>query len=321
MQKKSLKKENNPIEDLRDKILLNKMKLQYLLKDKDNKKVLDDWLKTELAYTSNGIEGNTLTRKETELVISEKMTTGAKPINDYIEALNHAKAFDFIRESAQQFETINEDFILKIHKIILGGIDDANAGFYRSVRVRISGSQTILPNPLKVPDLMADFGKWLEKSELDTDFIMKAIEAHYRLVSIHPFVDGNGRTARLLINAMLLKYEIGALIIRKIDRKRYLSSLETYQTTGNSEPYYKFMLSALNKSLKMMIDILDTSKPEITEELLTIAKFAKLAGYPVSTIRYYMKEGKIRPVAYSSSGYALFDKKQVADVKAVMDKK
>lgn len=300
------------MQETRLKIEENKVILQNLLKNKDNQKVLDKWLTTELAYTSNAIEGNTLTRKETEMAIEEKITSGAKPINDYLEAINHAKAFEFIRTSAKNNIKIDENYILQIHKIILSGIDDTNAGFYRSVRVRISGSQTILPNPLKVPDLMKDFSEWLVKK--DNDMLMKAIEAHYRLVTIHPFVDGNGRTARLLLNSMLLENGYVPIIIRTIDRRRYLSALETYQTKENSEPYYKFMLSAMNRSLKMMIDLLDVNKPEPDKSLLTISKFAKLCNVPVSSLRYWMQIGKIRPVAFTSSGYALFEESQKRNI-------
>lgn len=306
------------MQETRLKIEENKVILQNLLKNKDNQKVLDKWLTTELAYTSNAIEGNTLTRKETEMAIEEKITSGAKPINDYLEAINHAKAFEFIRISAKNNIKIDEDYILQIHKIILSGIDDTNAGVYRSVRVRISGSQTILPNPLKVPDLMKEFSEWLVKK--DDDMLMKAIEAHYRLVTIHPFVDGNGRTARLLLNSMLLENGYMPIIIRTIDRRRYLSALETYQTKENSEPYYKFMLSAMNRSLKMMIDLLDIDKQEPDKSLLTISKFAKLCNIPVSSIRYWMKKGKIRPAAFTPSGYALFDKKQKADIEKIVIK-
>ena len=304
--------------ETRLKIEENKTILQNLLKNKDNQKVLDKWLKTELAYTSNAIEGNTLTRKETEMAIEEKITSSAKPINDYLEAINHAKAFEFIRTSAQNNIKIDENYILQIHKIILSGIDNTNAGFYRSVRVRISGSQTILPNPLKVPDLMRDFSDWLVKKE--DDMLIKAIEAHYRLVTIHPFVDGNGRTARLLLNSILLENGYMPIIIRTIDRRRYLSALETYQTKENSEPYYKFMLSAMNRSLKMMIDLLDINKQEPDKSLLTISKFAKLCNVPVSSVRYWMKEGKIRPAAFTPSGYALFNEKQKTDIEKLVIK-
>lgn len=306
------------MQETRLKIEENKVILQNLLKNKDNQKVLDKWLTTELAYTSNAIEGNTLTRKETEMAIEEKITSGAKPINDYLEAINHAKAFEFIKTSAKNNIKIDEEYILQIHKIILSGIDDTNAGFYRSVRVRISGSQTILPNPLKVPDLMKDFSKWLVKK--DGDMLMKAIETHYRLVTIHPFVDGNGRTARLLLNSMLLENGYVPIIIRTIDRRRYLSALETYQTKENSEPYYKFMLSAMNRSLKMMIDLLDVNKQEPDKSLLTISKFAKICNVPVSSIRYWMQIGKIRPTAFTPAGYALFDHDQIANIEKLIRK-
>ena len=159
---------------------------------------------------------------------------------------------------------------------------------------------------------MKDFSEWLVKK--DNDMLMKAIEAHYRLVTIHPFIDGNGRTARLLLNSMLLENGYVPIIIRTIDRRRYLSALETYQTKENSEPYYKFMLSAMNRSLKMMIDLLDVNKPEPDKSLLTISKFAKLCNVPVSSLRYWMQIGKIRPVAFTSSGYALFEESQKRNI-------
>ncbi len=306
------------MQELKQKITENKAKLQNLLKNKDNQKTLDKWLKTELAYTSNAIEGNTLTRRETELVIEEKITLGSKPINDYLEAVNHAKAFEFILQAAQNKVKIDEDFVLHIHKIILTGIDDVNAGFYRAVRVRISGLSTVLPNPLKVPELMKNFGTWLLQN--DEDVLTKAIEAHFKLVTIYPFVDGNGRTARLLLNAILMGNGYEPIIIRSIDRKRYLTALETYQTKEKKEPYYRFMLQALNRSLKMMIDLLDVNAKEPSKDMMTIAKFATLCCVPSSSIRYWMKEGKLKPAAFTKSGYALFEEAQKEDVKKLANK-
>jgi len=294
---------------LLDKIAQNKQKLDKLLCLPNNKTVMDKWLKTELAYTSNAIEGNTLTRKETALVIEEEITSSPKPINDYLEARNHAKAFDYIIEQAAGDLRLSECNILQIHKLILSGIDDMNAGFYRAVRVRISGSQAILPNPLKVPALMQDFSDWLAQKHSNP--IMTAIEAHYKLVTIHPFVDGNGRTARLLMNMILLHYGYAPIIIRPLDRKRYLAALEARQVNENDEGYIKFMLTALNRSLKTVIDMLDTDKADISPaKLMTISRFAKLAGVPVSTIRYWMEIGKIKPKSYTAAGYALFSPEQ-----------
>ncbi len=291
------------------KIKIHKAELDTLLKNTDNREVLHKWLKTELTYTSNAIEGNTLTRKETTLAVEENITSGSKSIRHYLEAINHAKAYDFIVEKAKNKVKVDEAVILQIHKIILSGIDEMNAGFYRSVRVHISGSQTILPNPIKVPDLMKEFAEWLSYKQEDA--IYQAIEAHYRLVSIHPFIDGNGRTARLLMNLLLLEAGYSPIIIRPIDRKRYLSALENRQANDNEEIYSNFMLNALNRSLKTVIDLLDTTKEDINpNKLMTIAKFAKLVGVPTSTIRYWIDSKKIKPIAYTASGYMLFAPEQ-----------
>lgn len=293
-----------------DKILeeieKNKQKLQKLLENSNNKKEMYKWLKTELAYTSNAIEGNTLTRKETELVIDDGITSTSKPLQHYIEAVNHAKAFEKIITFLDEDKNINENFILNIHKIILTGLDDDNAGFYRNCRVRISGATVIMPNPIKVPDLMTDFYNWLSDN-MDNEPIT-AILAHLKFVSIHPFVDGNGRCARLLMNTILLKFGFAPIVIRPTDRKKYLSVAENYQLKGNDKPYLTFMLNLLNRSLKVLITMLDTDIDLEQNDLLTISKYAKYKNIPISTIRYWIKTGKILPSSYTDSGYMLFKK-------------
>ena len=281
----------------------NKSKLQKLLKNKNNKIELEKWLKTELAYTSNAIEGNTLTRKETQLVIEENLTSSSKPLKNYIEAVNHAKAFNKILELIEKDQPINEKEVLDIHRIILTGLDDINAGFYRNCRVRISGSNSILPNPLKVPELMADFYNWLGDSLEDEP--LTAIMAHLKFVSIHPFTDGNGRTARLLMNAILLKYGYVPIIVRPTDRKKYLSAIEACQTKGEETTYIKLMLRLLSRSLKVIINMFEVEDIH-PSKLLTISKYAKLKGVPTSTIRYWVEIGKIKPTSYTDSGYMLF---------------
>jgi len=284
----------------------NKLKLRNLLKDNNNKRELNKWLKTELAYTSNAIEGNTLTRKETQLVIEENLTSSSKPLRNYIEAVNHAKAFNKVLELLENNSKIDEKAILDIHRIILIGLDDNNAGFYRNCRVRISGSNVILPNPLKVPDLMAEFYKWLSLNNENEP--TTAIIAHLKFVTIHPFADGNGRTARLLMNTLLLKYKYTPIIIRPTDRKKYLNAIEKYQTKNDEITYTNFMLRILNRSIKIAINMLEVETDNNQKELLTISKYAKCRGVPASTIRYWVKIGKIKPTGYTNSGYMLFKK-------------
>ncbi len=287
-------------------IRANKEKLKILLQNPNNQKEMYKWLKTELAYTSNAIEGNTLTRKETELVIDDGITSTSKPIKDYIEAINHAKAFEKIIVFLKENKNINENFMLDIHKIVLTGLDNDNAGFYRNCRVRISGSTVIMPNPLKVPDLMINFYNWLDKN-MDNE-PLTAILAHLKFVSIHPFVDGNGRCARLLMNTILLQFGFVPILIRPTDRKRYLSIIENYQLKGDEKPYTSFMLNLLNRTMKVLITMLDTDIDIEPNKLLTISKYAKLKNVPISTIRYWIKVGKIKPASYTDSGYMLFKK-------------
>lgn len=284
----------------------NKVKLIKILQNKNNKKEFHKWLKTELAYTSNAIEGNTLTRKETQLVIEENLTSSSKLLRNYIEAVNHAKAFNKIIELLENNYNLDERTILDIHRIILIGLDDINAGFYRNCRVRISGSNAILPNPLKVPDLMTEFYTWLSK-DIENEPIT-AIIAHLKFVSIYPFTDGNGRTARLLMNALLLKYGYAPIIVRPTDRKKYLSAIENYQTKSDEETYTKFMLRILNRSMKIAINMFDVENKITQTDLLTISKYAKYKGVPISTIRYWVESGKIKPTSYTNSGYMLFAK-------------
>lgn len=293
---------NSVLEEIRT----NKEKLKILLENPNNQKEMYKWLKTELAYTSNAIEGNTLTRKETELVIDDGITSTSKPIKDYIEAINHAKAFEKIIVFLKENKNINESFMLNIHKIILTGLDNDNAGFYRNCRVRISGSTVIMPNPLKVPDLMINFYNWLDEN-MDNE-PLTAILAHLKFVSIHPFVDGNGRCARLLMNTILLQFGFVPIVIRPTDRKRYLSVIENYQLKGDEKPYTSFMLNLLNRSMKVLITMLDTDIDIEPNKLLTISKYAKLKNVPVSTIRYWIKVGKVKPASYTDSGYMLFKK-------------
>lgn len=264
------------------------------------------WLRTELAYTSNYIEGNTLTREETALTIEEGITSGSKPVKDYIEAKNHAEAFDYIISLINEKELSYEDVILKIHSIILNGINDDNKGCYRNIRVRISGSDAILPNPVKVPYLMEGFSRKLNNKQ---DGILKALEAHYKLVEIHPFVDGNGRTARLLMNLVLLRSGTLPLIVSSIERKRYISSINRRNTKGELLNYFRYMLGLLNKSMNLYIKMFGKIE-ETSSSLMTISEFAKCCGVPITTIRYYLRVKKLEPYSYTNAGYMLFSVEQ-----------
>ena len=269
---------------------------------------LDDWFRVELTFTSNAIEGNTLTRRETALVVEKGLTVGGKSLTEHLEATNHAKALDWVKaQISRKAGDFTERDILQLHEIILKGIDDSNAGHYRSVPVRISGSSVVLPNPLKVPNLMEGFAAWISQSN-DLHPVEFAAEAHYQLVTIHPFVDGNGRTARLLMNLILLMSGYPAAIIRKRDRLAYIGALEKSQLGGSKDDYMKLIGKAVDRSLDIYLKAINGESDEHLDSdlLLKIGELAKKSGESNSTIRHWTKLGLLEVVEITESGYQMY---------------
>lgn len=290
-------------------------------------KNLEEWLKVELTYSSNAIEGNTLSRIETAEVIEKGVTAviSGKPLKDQLEAVNHAKAVEFIKHLAairksHQFVTQND--ILAIHKIILTGIDDRWAGKYRNIEVFIRGSNAEFPLPHLVPTKMAQFIEWLKRQQ-STHPVQIAADAHYKFVTIHPFIDGNGRTTRLLMNLILLIHGYPMSIIRNEDRTAYLQSFETARTTGSLEVFYSLIYTAVERSLDMYLDGLEQKQPALERftaketKLLKIGELAKLTGEAAHTLRFWTKEGLLPVKNYSKGGYQLYDASIVVRVKKI----
>jgi Fic family protein len=219
---------------------------------------LQEWFAMEFTYTSNALEGNTLSLSETAMVVEKGITIGGKTVREHLEAINHARAIDFIEELAhKQRADLAMDDILAIHKIVLQKIDDLHAGVFRKVMVRIAGSSTIFPNYAKVPFLMVEFMAWLH-STTDHPIIIAAL-AHYKLVSIHPFVDGNGRTARLLMNLLLLQCGYPLAIIKNEQRGAYIDAIEHARNTDDFTPFYAVILQAVEYTLDSYLEAIKES--------------------------------------------------------------
>jgi len=279
-------------------------------------KNLDDWLRIELTYTSNAIEGNTLSRQETALVVEKGLTVSGKTLKEHQEAINHAAAWELVKQLAKAGKPISANDILAIHQQILNQIDDQNAGRYRAVPVRISGSTVVLPNPLKAPELMEKLVTWL-KSVKDSP-IRIAAEVHYKLVSIHPFTDGNGRTARLLMNLLLLKSGYPAAIIAKEERLKYLNSLEKAQLGDSLDDYYQLIYAAVDRSLEIYLKAAaNKSKSTGESKLLKIGELAKLSGETSHTLRFWTKSGLLSLAGHSRGGYQLYDQVTLERVKTI----
>lgn len=221
---------------------------------------LAEALAIEYTYESNKIEGNTLSLNETALVINDGITVSGKTMREHLEAINHYDAIAFIRELAGKNAGISERQLLQLHHLVLRGIDRENAGVYRKVPVRISGSSHIPPEPYMVPKKMEDLFEWYEQNRTLLHPVVLAAEMHERLVSIHPFIDGNGRTSRLLMNLILLQngYVIANLKGEKSSRLHYYECLEAARTDAGKTAFVALIAET---ELKGISDYVSWLKP------------------------------------------------------------
>lgn len=193
-------------------------------------KNLEEYFKIGLTYSSNALEGNTLTLSETKVLLEDGITVGGKPIRDYYEATGHGKAYDYMLSLAKDQDTlISEERILEIHRLIYALVDEENAGVYRKERVFITGTKYVPPASEKVSAAMKEYIVDMNGLRNTIHPIEYAALVHKGLVDIHPFVDGNGRTARLLMNLALIQAGYGIAIIPPIRRVEYIDALRISQ--------------------------------------------------------------------------------------------
>lgn len=193
-------------------------------------KRLRDEFAIENTYNSNAIEGNTLTLRETALILQEGITIAEKPVKDHLEVIGHRDAFEYIVALVEKDCPLSESTVKAIHSLVLMN-DASNRGIYRNVPVRIIGAQTEPPQPYLVPvqmeTLIADYTSMLKKMHV----IEAVAEFHLRFESIHPFIDGNGRTGRLIMNFELMKAGLLPVNIKFTDRRKYYDCFDDYYAT------------------------------------------------------------------------------------------
>lgn len=193
--------------------------------DRDLLKQIREYYRIGLTYTSNALEGNTLTESETKVVLEEGITIGGKPIKDHFEAVGHAEAYDFLFTLYQK-KSLQEKDIKHLHKLIYYRIDDKRAGEYRENKAVITGSKYPLPKPADLAGLMKKLIPRISQLRKEKHPVEAAAILHKEFVFIHPFVDGNGRVARLLMNLFLLQEGYLIAIIPPVVRREYIDCLE-----------------------------------------------------------------------------------------------
>ncbi len=247
---------SNRLEELLNQIDVLKAELETL-RNYDSFRIAQA-LELEYTFESNRIEGNTLTLKETDLVINEGLTISGKSMREHLEAINHDEAIAYIKDLVHRKVQINEREVLMIHNLILRGIMPENAGKYRSVQVMISGSAHMPPQPYIVPKQMEQYFEWYFANRNNLHPVVLAAEMHERLVTIHPFIDGNGRTSRLIMNLILLGhgYVIANIKGDPGSRMKYYEALEKVQVNKDKESFLFFVAEVEKLCLERYLSIL-----------------------------------------------------------------
>ncbi len=247
---------SDEVENTIDAIDELKAKLQKK-RSLDNHRIVEA-LEMEYTFESNRIEGNTLTLMETDLVINEGLTISGKSMRDHLEAINHKDAIEYVKHLVTAKVILSKTELLTIHNLILRGIYPEEAGKYRTVPVSISGSKHTPPQPYLVEKQMEDYFLWYAQNRSFLHPVVLAAEMHERLVTIHPFIDGNGRTARLIMNLILLQ---NGFVIANIKgdlstRMDYYKGLEEVQSGGSKEGFVQFIVNVEKASLMNYLSIL-----------------------------------------------------------------
>ena len=222
-------------------------------------KSLREYYRVGLTYSSNALEGNSLTESETKVVIEDGLTVQGKPLHDVYEALGHAEAYDHLQFMAAD-KLLEVADILKLHELFYRRIDPSQAGKFRTVPVFISGSHYPLPLPEQIPVLMDKFLMWYQQNETELHPLELAALAHQKFVFIHPFVDGNGRVARLLMNLVLLRFGYPITIIPPILRLEYIATLE--KAHRNTNDFIQFIIARETETLRELLRLLGRSFEE-----------------------------------------------------------
>lgn len=205
------------------------------------------YYKIGLTYSSNALEGNTLTESETKIVLEEGITIGGKPLKDHLEAIGHAEAFDHLFTIVKN-RSIQEKTIQELHKLFFFRIDETNAGKYRKSQVILTGSKYSLPKPADLPSLMQRLIPRLDEIRKTKHPVEAAALTHKEFVFIHPFIDGNGRVARLLMNLVLLQENYNIAIVPPITRRDYIDALELAHT--NDKDFIHFIARMVRETQK-----------------------------------------------------------------------
>ncbi len=254
---------------------------------------LKEQFSLDMTYNSNAIEGNKLTLKETYFVINDGITVKGKSLQDHLEAKNHHEAIHFLYELIEHKKrhTVSEQLIRSLQKLIVRDLDGEDAGNYRKAGVLITGSKHKPPEAFVVPHLMRELIDWIKRNSNSLHPVELASLAHHRLVHIHPFTDGNGRTARLFMNLILMQNGYPLVIILKNDRQKYYRALEKADR-GQSSEMERFIAQAVERSINLYLKAFSGhSMPN--DKLVPLSMVAKNSSFSEKYLNLLARNGKL----------------------------
>ena len=264
---------------------------------------LKEQFTVEWIYNSNAIEGSTLTLRETQLIIETGLTIGGKSLREHFEVTNHKDAIEYVETLADEKGPISAFHVRQIHKLVLSQIDNENAGQYRKTEVRIAGAKHIPPEVWEIPQRMADWENWLKDSQKKIHPVELAAQAHHRLVAIHPFIDGNGRTARLVMNLILFKMGYPPAVILRVNRKQYYQVL-MQADAGKNDPLVNFVGRAVDHSLALYLEACTPNiKRSPNDQWILLSKASEGTPYSQEYLSLLARQGRIEAIKRGRNWY------------------
>lgn len=256
-------------------------------------------LRVLLTYHSNAIEGNTLSLRETQMVIEHGLTVRGHPLREYLEATNHAEAFDYLTELVEGKQALSLETILTLHRLVMKGIDDEHTGRFRNGPVYIRGANIIPPPAAEVVGLLGEWLSWQRGAGQPFEPVVRAAISHHDFEVVHPFFDGNGRTGRLLMNLMLMREGYPPALLRQDWRVSYLQALDT-ATTGNYSPLVNLIGRAVEGGLDMYLEACRQEQHDFYQPL---AKLAATAGFTTDYLGWLVRQGRLHAVKRGGRWY------------------
>ena len=266
---------------------------------RDTLRRLNEDLRVFLTYHSNAIEGNSLTLRETQMVVDYGITVDGHPLREYLEATNHAEAYMRLTDLVQQQEAISIETILTLHGIVMDKILETT-GQFRTVPIYIRGANMTPPPASQVASLMREWVVWIDGEGKQYEPILRAAIAHHSFEAVHPFVDGNGRVGRLLLNLMLMREGYPPALLLRDWRVRYIRALDT-ANTGNYNPLANIIGEAVEGGLDLYLEACAATPDDAYQPL---SELAPLSGYSVDYLGWLIRQGRVEAVKRRGRWYS-----------------